>query len=144
MFEPEELKYVDLSNGKEYFLKISRATARQGILRSYLREQQRTRFLDEKGDLSTPTLEILTQVLLLVMTYPDLIASVVEQKGFDPWPVVADDFEQLPEEFVGLWEDISYRLNPHWVPTKGSFPSPVKQQETSIDESSSLEVTQPS
>lgn len=142
MFEPEELEYADLLNEKRYFVKIARATARRGIVRTYLREQQRVRFLNEKGEIETPDLESLGRMLLLVMTYPDLVSSVVDQQGFDPWPMTPDEFEELPEEFIAQWEAIAYRLNPHWVPTPGSFPIPKKPPKMSIDKSLVLGETQ--
>jgi len=44
------------------------------------------------------------------------MANLVEASGFDEWPISYDDFAQLPEQLVMLWETAAYDLNPHWLP----------------------------
>ena len=53
--------------------------------------------------------------VLAIVTYPDLVASVVEADGI-PWPLEFEDFLELPEVLVTKWEEATYRLNPHWLP----------------------------
>jgi len=53
--------------------------------------------------------------ILAIVTYPDLIASVVEVDGI-PWPLAFEQFLELPEILVTTWEEATYRLNPHWLP----------------------------
>ena len=55
------------------------------------------------------------QRILAIVTYPDLVASVVEVNGI-PWPLAFEDFLELPEVLVTRWEEAAYRLNPHWLP----------------------------
>jgi len=55
------------------------------------------------------------QRILAIVTYPDLVASVVEADGI-PWPLEFEDFLELPEVLVTRWEEAAYRLNPHWLP----------------------------
>lgn len=66
--------------------------------------------------------------ILHLMTYPDLIAAVVEQSGLE-WPLSFDDFCQLPDKFVSQWEQAVYSLNPHWLPDYGETQE--KKQPTS-------------
>lgn len=53
--------------------------------------------------------------VLAIVTYPDLLASVVETDGIS-WPLDFEAFLELPEVLVTRWEEAAYRLNPHWLP----------------------------
>ena len=56
------------------------------------------------------------RLFLRRFTYPDLMASVVSQRGFGAWPITFDDYLDLPEQFAYDWEQAAYRHNPHWLP----------------------------
>jgi hypothetical protein len=61
--------------------------------------------LDERAELS-----------LRVTTYPDLVAAVTYQEGFENWPLTFNEFTALPDALVLAWEDLVYKVNPHWNP----------------------------
>ena len=92
---------------RQFDLTVSEATVAIGV------ERQRLRTVAGLDD--TRPLEI---QLLSIATYPDLMAAVVEQAGFDTWPVSFDEFMELPEQLVYQWEQAVYDLNPHWYPSK--------------------------
>lgn len=48
-------------------------------------------------------------------TYAACVCSVAEVENLDP-DISIDDFLELPDELVLLWEDAAYRANPHWLP----------------------------
>ena len=53
--------------------------------------------------------------VLAIVTYPDLVSAVVDAEGI-PWPLAFEQFLELPEVLVTRWEEVTYRLNPHWLP----------------------------
>ena len=92
---------------RQYDLTVSEATVALGV------ERQRLRAVAGLDD--TRPLEL---QLLAIATYPDCIGAVVEQAGFDTWPVSFEAFLDLPEKLVADWEAAVYDLNPHWYPSK--------------------------
>lgn len=105
----------------DYKLTISEATVLVGMRRVRLRVEG-----DKAGDTDSD------MRILRMLVYPDLIAPVVEQSGFEVWPVPFEDFLNLPEEIAIKWEDAVYKLNPHWQ-LSSSEPEEKKQQTTSTD-----------
>jgi hypothetical protein len=53
--------------------------------------------------------------LLRRYTWPDCIACTVASKGFDHQNLTFEEFCQLPEAFIGQWQEAARELNPHWV-----------------------------
>lgn len=86
-------------------LTVSQATILIGLTRTRLKVEQ------SKVEEDNPDRRILRMV-----TYADLMACTVEAQGFDTWPISFDEFAELPEQLAIVWEDIVYRLNPHWLP----------------------------
>lgn len=59
-----------------------------------------------------------TALLLLSRTsYPDLLSCAVDVEGLDLEALTLDEFIALPDALIGAWEDVAYRINPHWLPT---------------------------
>lgn len=54
------------------------------------------------------------KVYLHRFVYPDCIASVAKAEGFEVWPILFDDFIELPEQLVNQWAEAVNLLNPHW------------------------------
>lgn len=52
------------------------------------------------------------------LTYPDLVAAVVDAQGFPEWPIGFKEFLELPDSFVVKWEGAVYDLNSHWLPVR--------------------------
>ena len=101
-----ETKRIEFTKGDStWSLQLSEATALIGMKRSVARASNR---LSQSGELASSVLR--------GITYPDLTSCVVEASGFDEWPISYDDFAQLPEQLVMLWEAAAYDLNPHWLP----------------------------
>ena len=86
-------------------LVVTEATVLHGIVRTRLRIEGRG---VEDRDLDSR--------LLLMYTYPDLIAATVSAEGVS-WPLEFDDFLALPERLVIQWEQAVYELNAHWLPS---------------------------
>lgn len=97
-------KTVTVSHKKRLYVTVSEATVQIGIRRQQLA-------LDARQN---PPANIDHQLLRLLV-YPDLIAAVVDNHGFDHWPITFDEYLELPEQFAYEWEQAVYRLNPHWI-----------------------------
>jgi hypothetical protein len=102
-----------------YSVTVSEANVLQGVRRSFYRMDSEALITGEDDD----ALKYIKRML-----YPDTIAAVREQSGFDHWPLTLDEFLTLPEAFVIEIEDAVYSLNPHWKP-KPKEESPEKAQE---------------
>jgi hypothetical protein len=90
-----------------------------GIRRSLLIEEQRGLWEKEKNDLVDQKytfLDLIATELLRIQLYPSLIVSVIEQTGFDYWPIPFEEFLELPEELGIKWEAAVGELNGHWIP----------------------------
>ncbi len=110
---------LPLDDGTMVNLTIVRATAKIGIERYQLLSKRRDELKDETNDA--------LRVLGLII-YPDLISATIEADGFSQWPIPFLDFVELPEDFVNLWADAVYALNPSWRPippeTEGEAKNP--------------------
>src|SRR3989304_6351262 len=91
----------------KYKIVVGEATTLMGMRRTMLRVDG----IDKIEEVSDDGLRILYSI-----TYPDLIAAVVENDGFSSWPISFEDFLELPERLTRQWETVVYRLNPHWQP----------------------------
>ena len=98
------------SDTLEVSVVVGEATYAMGLHRTLLIQEQ----AEFTIDVSTP--ENRAKGLLLSLFYPSMIASVVEQEGFEVWPISRDDFVSLPEALMAEWEQATFELNPHWVP----------------------------
>ncbi|MCB0207708.1 MAG: hypothetical protein KDJ52_00170 [Anaerolineae bacterium] len=102
------------NNDLDIRLTVSSATVLAGMKRTRLRmtgdklEKERV----ERGEEHD-----LDRLILRVSIYPDLIAATTEAEGL-PWPLDFETFLTLPEPFWAMWEEVVYRLNPHWLPTE--------------------------
>lgn len=60
--------------------------------------------------------------LLRMYTYPACVCSVDKVENLDPKKeqlsadISVEDFLELPDALVFIWEEAAYELNPHWVP----------------------------
>lgn len=55
--------------------------------------------------------------LLRIYTYPDVCAAVILADGYPlPWPPDFETFLTLPDGLLVKFEEVIYRLNPHWLP----------------------------
>ena len=106
MSENEMNLVFELDDDRTITLKLVRATALIGMRRSVLAYQSRSEMKQDEPDEAVR--------ILRTVTYPDLIAPVVEQTGFDQWPISFEDFCDLPDDLVVVWERAVYALNPHW------------------------------
>ena len=100
------MKTEKIELGK-YKITVAEATTLMGMRRTMLRLDG----AEKSKDIDDDALRILQSI-----TYPDLIATVTENKGFTEWPISFEAFLDLPERLTGKWEDAVYRLNPHWLP----------------------------
>jgi len=97
-------KTATISHQKRLYVTVGEATVETGIRRQQLAREARG---DAPDDFE--------RQLLRLLVYPDLIAAVVDQHGFEQWPISFDEYLNLPEQFAADWEQAVYRLNPHWV-----------------------------
>ena len=96
------------------------ADLEMGIRRSLLMEEQRIFWEEEKNKLvgdGYKLIDLVAVEILRTQMYPSLLAAVVEQEGFDDWPIVFERFKTLPEALGVKWEEAVNELNPHWAPT---------------------------
>ena len=100
-------------------LVVATANLRMGIRRSLLIEEQRAICEKSRQDLVDQgfvVLDLIATELLRTQMYPSLVAGVVDQTGFDRWPITYEEFMELPEELGIKWEEALGSLNPHWTP----------------------------
>jgi hypothetical protein len=106
MSEIEEkiIRYAD-RHGKEYELTVGYANAlidtRRGVLIAKADE-------DSRGETDEAT------VILRRFVYPDCIAPVKKQTGFDHWPISFDEFCEIEPGLLKTWSDAVYEVNPSW------------------------------
>lgn len=129
------IEYPDLN----ITLTISESSARVGLYRTLLsddaiREESLKATLEE-GPLGTQ--EISDRILHTVL-YPAMIASVVEQTGFDHWPLTFQEFSEIPEGLEVLWETATFNLNPHWRPSDINIQEAEKKVTGSTSTSSAM------
>ncbi len=106
-------------------LVLSTATAEIGIYHTILADhaiQEEKASVEVLGDLKSISRRVLHTVL-----YPAMIACVINQSGFDHWPISFEEFCQVPESLEVPWEEMAYRLNPHWM-----IPSPTPEEEKDL------------
>lgn len=109
-------------------LVLGSADLNMGMRRSLLIEEQRILWEDAKRELveqDASPIELFAAELLRTQLYPNLVAAVVEQTGFEKWPVTYEEFMELPEPLGLAWERAVGDLNPHWAPQ----PPPETMQE---------------
>ena len=98
-------------------LTVARASAVMGMQRSLLQ----VRGVEQSAGQPEAVL-VLRQI-----TYPDLVAPVVEAEGrvqtnqgetldFADWPFAFEQFAELPDDLIVIWENAVYAVNPHWNP----------------------------
>jgi hypothetical protein len=106
MSKLEIVEYHDEELDKTVRLEIAHANGYVSARRSLL---QGTAITANK----TSTEEEAVKFARLVM-YPDLVAPVVKQEGFDNWPPTLDQFLSLDELLLMQWTLAVYQANPHW------------------------------
>lgn len=103
---------------------VSEATALMGMRRSVLISEALT-FIRAQRDESPPEEAAKTTTwadddaslaiyLLRRYAWPDCIACTTGSKGLDHTSLTFDEFCELPEVFIGLWQQAARELNPHW------------------------------
>jgi len=95
------------------------ADLHMGVRRSLLIEEQRIRWEEVREELKNEgwaLVEIIAAQILRTELYPSLVAAVVEQEGFDRWPITFEAFSALPEELGVKWEAAVGELHPAWRP----------------------------
>jgi hypothetical protein len=107
-----------------YELTIGIADAESGMYRTLLIEQAQS----EEAELKDADLKALSRRLLHTILYPSMIAAVLEQKGFEEWPMPFSEFRKLPEPFVMEWEQAVFSLNGHWQPKLPEEPAKVQKK----------------
>jgi len=93
---------------------VRQATVFDGMNRSVLLSQMYS---------TTPSGEDMSEVerlrrMLLIRTYPACLAvTSVINRGDDAilMDMTPEEFLQLPDVLVMQWEEVVFRLNPHWV-----------------------------
>jgi len=116
-------------------LTVRQCTLEQGMKRTSLRVEQELALKkrgEQKGVGAANSAALLQRQWLALRTYPDLLASTVEISGKHLGDLSVDmafeQFMQLPEALVMVWEQAVYRVNPQYVltvkPTKEKTPSP--------------------
>jgi hypothetical protein len=109
--------------GEPLQVTVSEASALMGMRRSvlisealtYIREQREEEEPQEKesqGRLDNDG--NLAVYLLRRYAWPDCIACTVASEGFDYQSLTFEEFCQLPEAFIGKWQEAAHELNPHW------------------------------
>jgi hypothetical protein len=94
------------------------ADLRMSMRRSLLIEEQNALWETIREDLvkqGVNSLELAAIGILRNGLYPNLVAAVTAQEGFDHWPISFDLFQSLPEELGAKWEEAAFGLNPHWI-----------------------------
>lgn len=86
---------------------VSEASVRIGIARYRLMREGR--LLADAAQADSDMRAVLTFV------YPNMIAPVVEQSGFEHWPPTPEEFaSEIEESFWDRWSGAVQALNPHW------------------------------
>jgi len=119
-----------LIDGRSVSLVIRKASVKQGLQRELLIDQlvRETEAKDfEKMGLLDLSLFNLQRTL-----YPSLIAAVSEAQGFDTWPIPFEEFIELDEDFVVLWEKVVFELNPSWMITFPTTPDEIRELEKKV------------
>lgn len=119
-----------LLDGRSVSLKIRKASVRQGLERELLIEKL-IRETDEKEFDKMSPLE-LSMFNLQRTLYPSLIAAVSEVEGFKTWPISFEDFMDLDEDFVVLWEKTVFELNPSWMISFPTTPDEIRELEKKV------------
>jgi hypothetical protein len=101
-------------------LDIVEANGRMGMTRSVLRYNSKPAEGESEAD-----------KVLRVITYPDLVASVLSGSGtltvfdandaeivvdFSKMPIPLEQFCLLPDRLLAAWEEATYQMNSHWSP----------------------------
>jgi hypothetical protein len=94
-------------DGQAVRLTVGRATALVGMRRSVMVFNARAELKDKPVDTALSVLR--------TITYPDLTACLVAAEGI-PAEISFEDFCNLPDDLIALWEDAVYEVNPHWNP----------------------------
>ncbi len=105
---------------------VSEASALTGMKRALLRGRA-SAYLDSLNNAADEDnaddsralspLDLSAITLMARIVYPDLISAVVEADGLD-LAMSVDDFCNLPDSLVDIWEVAVYQLNPHWLPSQ--------------------------
>jgi len=103
--DTETLVYHDDNLG-DVALTVAEATVLIGIKRTRLKAEGRS-----------ANEEDIDRRLLRLFTYPDVVAATTEAAGI-PWPLEFEEFLLLPDHLVSQWEQVVYRLNSHWLPSR--------------------------
>lgn len=140
--------------GKPLTVTVSEASALMGMCRSvlisealtFIGAQQQAEKEDEdrpegKRRVWTDDDRNLALYLLRRYAWPDCIACTVASQGFDHADLTFEDFCELPEVFIGLWQQTARELNPHWAgpqeEEEGEEDEAAKKKEPDPEESES-------
>lgn len=122
--QESSIKYEDGQYNVE--IVVHQATVRDGIQRTLLLNQQLCELkAQEKAGKSA---DLMTRAVA-TLTYPACMAATAEVRNLDvnkkqlKKKLTLDEFMELPDALVYLWEDAAFQLNPHWLP-----PAPKKKK----------------
>ncbi len=108
MPETEKTVIYEQADGTQVKITVKRANGYAGMKRSMLTYEAVQK--NEQNEETDPVIAILR-----TMTYPDLIAATVTAEGV-PWPMRFEEFMELPDDLISVWEEATYAVNPHWNP----------------------------
>lgn len=96
-----------------YSVTVYKANTEMGMRKTLLEELAQ---VDAAPVTDYKDIPSLSKRLVQTLLYPNLIACVIENEGFQQWPPSYEQFAGLPDKFVAEWERTVFEINAHWAP----------------------------
>lgn len=99
--------------GQPLKVTVREATSLDGMKRSLLINEAIAEIRDGQQGEPSDNIEIMARSFLRRYTFPNCLACVLETEGLS-LDLDFEEFANLPDVFVGKWEQAALELNSHW------------------------------